>query len=75
MIEGVKVFTKNTKDNIHYGVREFGMSAIMNGLALYGACFLWRNVLTFSDYARNAVRMSAIMRQRAIFVYTMTPLA
>lgn len=56
---------------IYYGVREFAMSAIMNGIALhkgfipYGATFL-----VFMDYARNAVRMAALMKQRAIFVYT-----
>jgi transketolase len=56
---------------IYYGVREFGMSAIMNGIALhrgfipYGATFL-----IFMEYARNAVRMAALMRQRVVFVYT-----
>ena len=56
---------------IFYGVREFGMSAIMNGVALYkgfipyGATFLM-----FMEYARNAVRMAALMKQRSIFVYT-----
>ncbi len=56
---------------VYYGVREFGMSAIMNGIALhkgfvpYGATFL-----IFMEYARNAVRMAALMRQRVIFVYT-----
>jgi transketolase len=56
---------------IFYGVREFGMSAIMNGIALhdgfvpYGATFLM-----FVEYARNAVRMAALMKQRVIFVYT-----
>lgn len=71
--KGVKVFSKNTPEGqyIHYGVREFGMSAIMNGLALYGAILPFGGTfLTFSDYARNAVRMAAIMRQRVIFVYT-----
>jgi len=56
---------------IHYGVREFGMSAIMNGLALYGGFIPFGGTfLTFSDYARNAVRMAALMKQKAIFVYT-----
>ena len=56
---------------VYYGVREFGMSAIMNGVALhkgfipYGATFL-----IFMEYARNAVRMAALMRQRVVFVYT-----
>ena len=56
---------------IHYGVREFGMSAIMNGLALHGGYIPYGGTfLVFADYARNAVRLSAIMRQRVIFVYT-----
>ena len=56
---------------IHYGVREFGMSAIMNGLALHGGFIPYGGTfLVFSDYARNAVRLSAIMKQRVIFVYT-----
>ncbi|MES2203745.1 MAG: transketolase [Pseudomonadota bacterium] len=56
---------------IHYGVREFGMSAIMNGMALYGGFIPFAGTfLTFSDYARNAVRMAALMKQKAIFVYT-----
>ncbi|WP_420428166.1 transketolase [Algiphilus sp.] len=56
---------------IHYGVREFGMSAMMNGMALHGGFIPYGGTfLTFSDYARNAVRMAALMRQRSIFVYT-----
>ena len=56
---------------IHYGVREFGMSAIMNGMALYGGFIPFGGTfLTFSDYARNAVRMAALMKQRVIFVYS-----
>lgn len=56
---------------IYYGVREFGMSAIMNGLALYGGFIPYGGTfLTFLDYARNAVRMSALMQQRVIYVYT-----
>jgi transketolase len=56
---------------IHYGVREFGMSAIMNGIALYGGFIPFAGTfLTFSDYARNAVRMAALMKQRVIFVYS-----
>ncbi|MCP8895261.1 transketolase [Shinella daejeonensis] len=56
---------------VHYGVREFGMSAMMNGMAAhgglipYGACYL-----VFSDYSRNAVRLSALMGLKSIFVYT-----
>jgi transketolase len=56
---------------IYYGVREFGMTAIMNGLALHGGFIPYGGTfLTFSDYARNAVRMAALMRQRVILVYT-----
>lgn len=56
---------------INYGVREFGMSAIMNGLAVHGGYIPYAGTfLTFCDYARNAIRMSAIMRQRVIYVYT-----
>ncbi|MEK8089802.1 transketolase [Thermithiobacillus plumbiphilus] len=56
---------------IHYGVREFGMSAIMNGMALYGGFLPFGGTfLIFSDYARNAVRMSALMHQRVIYVFT-----
>ncbi|WP_020683304.1 transketolase [Marinobacterium rhizophilum] len=56
---------------IHYGVREFGMSAIMNGLALHGGFIPYGGTfLMFTEYARNAVRMAALMRIRNIFVYT-----
>lgn len=56
---------------LYYGVREFGMSAIMNGIALHGGFIPFGGTfLTFVDYARNAVRMAAIMKQRVIFVYT-----
>lgn len=56
---------------IHYGVREFGMSAIMNGLALHGGFIPYGGTfLVFADYARNAVRLCALMKQRVIFVYT-----
>jgi transketolase len=56
---------------IYYGVREFGMTAIANGLAAHGGFIPYVGTfLTFSDYARNAVRMAALMRLRAIFVYT-----
>ncbi len=56
---------------IYYGVREFGMSAIMNGIALYSGFIPFGGTfLTFTDYARNAVRMAALMKQRVIFVYT-----
>ncbi len=56
---------------INYGVREFGMSAIMNGIALHGGFIPYGGTfLTFADYARNAIRMSALMKQRVIYVYT-----
>jgi transketolase len=56
---------------LHFGVREFGMSAILNGITAHGGFIPYAGTfLTFSDYARNAVRMSALMRLRVIFVYT-----
>jgi transketolase len=58
-------------DYIHYGVREFGMTAIMNGIALHGGFVPFGGTfLVFSDYARNAARMAALMKQRVILVYT-----
>lgn len=56
---------------IHYGVREFGMSAILNGIALHSGFVPFAGTfLVFSDYARNAIRMCALMKQRAIFIYS-----
>jgi transketolase len=56
---------------VYYGVREFGMSAIMNGIALHGGFIPYgATFLIFMEYARNAVRMAALMKQRAIHVYT-----
>jgi transketolase len=56
---------------LHYGVREFGMSAVMNGIALHrGYLPFGGTFLTFSDYSRNALRMAALMRTRSIFVFT-----
>ncbi len=56
---------------IYYGVREFGMTAILNGLALHGGFIPYGGTfLTFSDYARNAVRMAALMKQGSILVYS-----
>jgi len=56
---------------LFYGVREFGMAAIMNGLALHGGCIPYgATFLTFSDYARNALRMAALMKLRSLFVFT-----
>jgi len=57
--------------HINYGVREFGMAAIMNGVALHGGFIPYGGTfLTFSDYSRNAVRMAALMKQRVIHVFT-----
>ncbi len=56
---------------LHYGVREFGMSAIMNGVALHGGFIPYgATFLIFMEYARNAVRMSALMKQRVLYVFT-----
>ncbi|MBM68865.1 MAG: transketolase [Haliea sp.] len=56
---------------VYYGVREFGMSAIMNGVALHGGFVPYgATFLMFMEYARNAVRMAALMKLRSIFVYT-----
>jgi len=56
---------------VAYGVREFGMTAITNGMSLHGGVVPFgATFLTFSDYARNAVRMAALMRSRNVFVYT-----
>lgn len=58
-------------NHINYGVREFGMSAIMNGIALHGGYIPFgATFLTFSDYSRNALRMAALMKLRALFVFT-----
>ncbi|MBT0570378.1 transketolase [Curvibacter sp. CHRR-16] len=57
--------------HINYGVREFGMAAIMNGVALHGGYIPYAGTfLTFSDYSRNAIRMAALMKQRVIHVFT-----
>ena len=56
---------------VYYGVREFGMAAIMNGVALHGGFIPYgATFLIFMEYARNAVRMSALMKQRVIYVFT-----
>ena len=57
--------------HVSYGVREFGMAAIMNGVALHGGYIPYGGTfLTFSDYSRNAVRMAALMKRRVIHVFT-----
>jgi transketolase len=63
--------TSHAGNYIYYGVREFGMSAVMNGLSLHGGFIPYGGTfLTFSDYARNAVRMAALMKIQTLFVYT-----
>ena len=58
-------------DYVHYGVREFGMAAIMNGISLHGGLIPFGGTfLVFSDYARNGIRMSALMKLRVIYVLT-----
>ncbi len=57
--------------HVNFGVREFGMSAILNGIALHGGFIPYGGTfLTFSDYSRNALRMAALMKRRVIFVFT-----
>ena len=69
---GSRAITRNSGGNyLHYGVREFGMAAIVNGIALHGGFIPYGGTfLTFSDYCRNALRMAALMRIRSIFVFT-----
>jgi transketolase len=69
---GCKHVSGRTPGNyISYGVREFGMSHIMNGMALHGGILPFGGTfLMFSEYARNAIRMSALMKQRVIYVFT-----
>ncbi len=70
---GSKPLDEETSDGsyIYFGVREFGMSAIVNGLALHGGFIPYgATFLMFSEYARNAVRMSALMGIQSIFIYT-----
>jgi transketolase len=60
-----------TGNHVHYGVREFGMAAIMNGVALHGGLRPFAGTfLAFSDYARNGVRMSALMKLPVVYVFT-----
>lgn len=69
---GYKPMVNNEEANyVNYGVREFGMSAIMNGIALHGGLIPFgATFLMFSEYARNAIRMAALMKIRSIFVFT-----
>jgi len=71
-VKGSKGVTRSEGGNYcYYGVREFGMTAIANGLALHGGLIPYTaTFLVFSDYARNAIRMAALMKQRQIMVYT-----
>jgi len=67
----VKAGRDTTGNHLSYGVREFGMAAIMNGMALHGGCIPYGGTfLTFSDYSRNAIRMAALMQLRVIHVFT-----
>lgn len=72
-VKNMSIFSQENPvgNYVHYGVREFGMSAMMNGMALHhGVIPFGGTFLVFSDYARNAVRMSAIMQQKVIYVYS-----
>ncbi len=69
--ECVAVRANQAGNHINYGVREFGMSAIMNGIALHGGYLPFgATFLTFSDYSRNAIRMAALMKVKSLFVFT-----
>jgi len=72
MVKASKVIARGSGGNyLFYGVREFAMCAIMNGIALHGGFIPYGGTfLVFSDYARNALRMAALMRQRVIYVFT-----
>lgn len=70
---GTKAITKEdfSGNYLNYGVREFAMAAIMNGLALHGGFIPYSGTfLVFADYARNAIRLSALMKQRVIYIFT-----
>jgi transketolase len=69
--ESVAVRANQPGNHINYGVREFGMSAILNGITLHGGFIPFgATFLTFSDYSRNALRMAALMKIRTLFVFT-----
>ena len=69
--QSTAVKADGTGNHIGYGVREFGMCAIANGMALHGGVIPYVGTfLVFSDYARNAIRMAALMKQRVIYIFT-----
>jgi len=69
--ESIPVRSGTPGNHINYGVREFGMAAMMNGVALHGGFIPFgATFLTFSDYSRNALRMAALMKLRSLFVFT-----
>lgn len=69
--QSVSIMQNLSGNYIHYGVREFGMTAIANGIAVYGGFLPYTaTFLTFSDYARNAIRMAALMNIKHIMIYT-----
>ncbi|MCC7069221.1 MAG: transketolase [Burkholderiales bacterium] len=69
--QSVAVDAAGNGNHVSYGVREFGMCAIANGLALHGGMIPYVGTfLVFSDYARNAVRMAALMKQRVLYIFT-----
>jgi transketolase len=69
--EGSEGSARRIGRHINYGVREFGMAAVMNGLSLHGGYIPYGGTfLTFSDYSRNAIRMAALMKRRVIHVFT-----
>ncbi len=69
--QSVTVTVDGSGNHIGYGVREFGMCAIANGMALHGGVIPYVGTfLVFSDYARNAVRMAALMKQRVLYIFT-----
>ena len=71
MPQGHFLRRRRVPNYISYGVREFGMTAIMNGVALHGGLIPYGGTFAvFSDYARNAIRMSALMKQRVVHVLT-----
>ena len=73
LFKGAQTLTPDeaTGNYIHYGVREFGMTAAMNGMALHGGLIPYGGTfLVFSDYARNAIRLACLMKLRVVLVYT-----